>query len=741
MAIASYRFFVTGHKGFETALFHEVRDIAGKASQAPLKLTKVYGGIEVDGSLELAYRICLYSRLSNRVYLQLSSFKAENEETLYQQVYAIDWSQHLSSRNSFAVSATLSSSAINHSHFASLKIKDAVVDYFRNSVNSRPVIEKDQPDIRIHLNLHKNRATLSLDLSGQSLHRRGYRTQHSGAPLKEHLAAALLAQAGWTVQSSASHSLIDPMCGSGTFVIEAAMISAGIAPGLDREYYGFLRWLQHDRALWAGLLKEAEAQISEPSDCQIVACDNDARAIDIARDNALRAGVPDLIEFHHQELADLSPDLVSKPAIIITNPPYGERLQAEQGLAAMYSSMGKVFSAFEHCRVHIISANPDLLHRMRMARSAKKPVNNGPLACVFASFEGGDDLTPPGESSVSLPAARPVSSPIDDNDPEARALSNRLAKNFKHLSRWARRNNVSCFRLYDADLPEFSFALDVYTSALNPEQRWFHLQEYQAPKTVDPDKAERRLRLAQAVILKQYDLNDRDLFSKTRQRQRGTGQYQKQGSEGELLPVREGNARLLINLSDYLDSGLFLDHRITRERVAALAQGKSLLNLFCYTGSVSVQAALAGASRVVSADMSKTYLNWARENFEINDLVDEARFSFIEADCMALLEKPRGQGIKERFDLIFLDPPSFSNSKKMRETLDIQRDHEALIQQSMDLLKPDGVLFFSTNRKGFKLAPALQQRYRVEDITARTVSEDFKRRPRLHQCWELAHAS
>ena len=725
-----HRFFVTGHKGFETALFHEIRDLVGKADQPPQRLSKVYGGVEVDGHIELAYRVCLHSRLANRVYLQLAVFKADNEESLYQQVYAVDWSLHLGPRHSFAVSASLSRSMITHSHFASLKVKDAVVDFFRNTVNSRPSIETRQPDLRIHLNLHKNRATLSLDLSGESLHRRGYRLQHSGAPLKEHLAAALLSQAGWTAEAVAEHSLIDPMCGSGTFVIEAAMIAAGIAPGVQRNYFGFLRWLQHDHVLWQQLVDEARAMESPPRDCQIIGCDSSGRALDIARENAERAGVGDLIHFQRQEIADLSPGLVSKPAIIITNPPYGERLQAEQGLAQLYSTMGKVFGAFEQASVHVISANPDLLHRMRLARSAKKAVNNGPIACVFASFDSGaGNAQPP---PASLPA-------LDESDNDAQSLSNRLAKNYKHLSRWARRSDVTCFRLYDADLPEFSFALDVYQSAIDPDQRWFHLQEYQAPKTVDADKAAQRLQLAQKVIRRQFELPESALFVKTRQRQRGAAQYAKQASEGELLAVREGQARLLINLTDYLDSGLFLDHRITRQWVADRVQGRSLLNLFCYTGSVSVQAALAGASRVVSADMSKTYLHWARENFELNDLVDETRYRFIEADCLALLDKPRAFDLRETFDVIFLDPPSFSNSKKMRDTLDVQRDHRSLIEQAMGLLKPSGTLLFSTNRKGFRLDDALLQRYQVEDITPRTVSEDFKRRPRIHLCWEISH--
>ncbi|MCK5665929.1 MAG: 23S rRNA (guanine(2445)-N(2))/(guanine(2069)-N(7))-methyltransferase, partial [Thiotrichaceae bacterium] len=335
--------------------------------------------------IELAYRICIYSRLANRVYMPIKTFRADTEEALYQGVYDFDWASQLSSRHSLAVSATLSRSDINHSHYASLKVKDAVVDYFRNTVNSRPVIEKQRPDLHIHLNIHKNNATLSLDLSGQSLHLRGYRLQHSGAPLKENLAAALLAQAGWNRETAKIHSLIDPMCGSGTFAIEAAMVVANIPPGLDREYFGFLRWLQHDKKCWESCLAEAEEGIDELAECEIFSSDSSERAIEISQDNAMRAGVEELIHFKKMDMELLKPDCVTKPPIIIFNPPYGERLQAEQGLGNLYTQMGKVLSEFKNSSVHIISANPDLLHRLRLNRTAKKSVNNGQIQCVFAS--------------------------------------------------------------------------------------------------------------------------------------------------------------------------------------------------------------------------------------------------------------------------------------------------------------------------------------------------------------------
>jgi 23S rRNA (guanine2445-N2)-methyltransferase / 23S rRNA (guanine2069-N7)-methyltransferase len=726
--------FIIGHKGFETLLFHEVRKIL---QDQEAKITRRYGGVEVSGSIECAYRLCLYSRLANRVFCQLKSFRVEDDEQLYRAIHDVDWSEHFSVRHSLAVSATLSRSNLDHTHYASLRVKDAIVDQFRERFDSRPMVDKTQPDIRIHLNIHRNQASLSLDLSGESLHRRGYRTEHTGAPLKEHLAASMLAHAGWTRGAVSTHRFIDPMCGSGTFAIEAAMIAANIAPGINRDYYGFNKWSQHDTALWQQSLDEAKQQIDHSTQARIFASDYDVQAIQVARANATRADVEHMIEFSHQSIDELPLEPDSRPGIIVCNPPYGERLQSEQGLASLYSDMGNGLRRLAPARLHIISPNPDLLHRLRLKRYFKKAVKNGPIECLLASFE----ITAVDAKFVPAVPDQTSKGKIDQlkaSDREAIIpLLNRLQKNARHLGRWTKKNDISCYRVYDADLPEFSFALDVYQSEISPSIHWYHLQEYQAPKTIDPDKAEARIEWAKQAVKQVFQIDDEMLFCKTRKRQRGKQQYQKQDNQGELFQVREGSASLLINLSDYLDSGLFLDHRLTRARIFDAAKGKSVLNLFCYTGSASVQAALGGASRVLSVDMSATYLKWARENHAINQLVDESKYHFLRTDVIELLENPGRFDLENPFDLIFLDPPSFSNSAKMRQTLDIQRDHEHLIDRSMQLLAEDGLLIFSTNRKGFKLGDTLGSKYRLRDISRDTLPEDFKRKPGIHKCWEI----
>ena len=721
------KLFVTGHKGFETLHFHELRDIL---TDTNARLSKQYGGVEIVGGIEAVYRICLHSRLSNRVFCELAQFAAGDEETLYKAVYQIDWSQHLTSRHSFAVSATLSRSNLDHTHYASLKVKDAIVDQFRDKVNSRPVIEKQQPDLHIHINIHRNQASISLDLSGESLHRRGYRSEHTGAPLKEHLAASMIAQSGWNYETAKTHRFVDPMCGSGTFAIEAAMIAANIAPGLDRDYFGFSKWLKHDASLWQNCLEQAEKQVDSSASPLIEASDYDANALKIAKANAARAGVEDMIRFSHQEVSDLTLQADDRPAIVLCNPPYGERLQSEQGLAALYSNIGQSMKKLTSGRLFLISANPDLLHRLRLKRDFKKPIKNGPLNCLIAGFELSPQIT------VKAPE-KPTATKIDDE--AIQPLLNRLKKNSKHLQRWAKRSDVKCYRVYDADLPEFAFSLDIYQSDISAHTRWYHLQEYQAPRTIEADVAEQRIELAKIAVRQAFDIDESLLFCKTRQRQRGKKQYQKQDNQGELFQVREGDAALLVNLSDYLDSGLFLDHRITRDRVKQIAGGKSVLNLFCYTGSVGVQAALGGASRVVNVDMSATYLKWAEENHAINGFQKGDGLSFVRANAMELLDRPDRFELKQPFDIIFLDPPSFSNSTKMAQSLDIQRDQESLINQAMALLNIQGVMIFSTNRRGFKLAENLFSEHSITDISRETLPEDFKRRPNIHKCWEIRH--
>ena len=313
------------------------------------------------------------------------------------------------------------------------------------------------------------------------------------------------------------------------------------------------------------------------------------------------------------------------------------------------------------------------------------------------------------------------------NDPaDATDLANRLRKNARHWGKWARRNGIECYRLYDRDVPEFPLAIDRYGD-------WVHAQSFAARwASVGEGSAAPDAALA-PVIAGALEVEPGRVVLKARARQRGTAQYGREARRGESFVVHEGGLRFEVRLDAYLDTGLFLDHRQTRALVRERAGGRFVLNLFAYTGSFSVYAADGGAARSVTVDMSQTYQRWTRRNFVLND-VDFKRHTLVCEDVLGFLAEAVAR--RARFDLVVLDPPSFSNSKRMDTTFDVQRDHPALVRQCLALLAPDGELYFSNNRRGFRLDPELAQEAAFEEITARTVPPDFARH-RPHRCWRV----
>ena len=308
------------------------------------------------------------------------------------------------------------------------------------------------------------------------------------------------------------------------------------------------------------------------------------------------------------------------------------------------------------------------------------------------------------------------------------AFANRLGKNAKHYLKWARRHNIEAWRLYDRDIPQFPFAIDVYGGQI-------HLQEYDTGWLMQPEEYETWLSEVLEAVAFITGFAPADIHLKRRERQKGTQQYEKTGKAGADFIVHEHGRRFWVNLEKYLDTGLFLDHRNTRQRVGEMAAGKRFLNLFAYTGSFSVYAATGGAAASETVDLSNTYLDWARRNFELNG-IDEARHQIVRADVFQYLQAAAQAG--KTFDLIVMDPPSFSNSKKMLNILDIQRDHQKLIDGAMALLASDGLLFFSNNLRSFALDEAVAQKYAVKDISKQSVPEDFRNK-KIHQCWEIRH--
>ncbi|GGW44401.1 bifunctional 23S rRNA (guanine(2069)-N(7))-methyltransferase RlmK/23S rRNA (guanine(2445)-N(2))-methyltransferase RlmL [Vreelandella hamiltonii] len=717
----SLNLLATCPKGIEGLLADELQALGAEPGKTTV------AGVYFTADQTTAYRVCLWSRLANRVILLLArESMIETAEQVRDVVARIAWRQHLAPGRTLAVDFHGRSEHIRHTRFGAQTVKDGVVDSLQLSGQERPNVDTKTPDLRLYAHLHRANLSLGIDLSGESLHRRGYRRDVGHAPLKENLAAALLVRAGWPERAKAGEPLLDPLCGAGTLLIEAALMAADQAPNLNRERFGFHGWAGHEPALWSELKREAEARASiGRKRCRnpLIGFDQSPAALSAAKSNAMRAGIPALISLHGQSLAQLTRpvDLTAEQGLLITNPPYGERLGELPELVRLYAQLGeKAKALFPGWMLALFTGNPDLGHRLGLRAHKQYALKNGALDAKLLMMQIGAarESAVPSDSATTeaLAPERPAKPAVSEN---AQMFANRLAKNQKRLKKWLKQSGETCYRLYDADMPEYALAIDRYGDRV-------HVQEYAAPGSVNPAQAQKRLFDALEVLPEALDVDPSKIYVKRRERQTGAAQYQKRDASGERFEVREGSARLWVNLRDYLDTGLFLDHRPVRRMLGDMASGKRFLNLFCYTATATVQAALGGASDSVSVDMSNTYLEWARDNFSLNQL-DHRRHRVVRDDCFRWLETANAD-----FDLIFMDPPTFSNSKKMRDTLDIQRDHPRLVELAMARLALGGVLVFSNNQRRFKLDDALVQRYAVEEITARTFDPDFQRRTNLH---------
>ena len=715
-------FFVSTARGLADLLADELRAL-GVESVRPAA-----AGVAFRGPLEQAYRACLWSRTASRVLLTLGHLDGGSPDALYQSLLALPWEEHLSPDGTLAVDVDGASEVFRHTRFAAQRVKDGVVDRLRSVHGRRPSVRFEHPDLRLRLHLDGAAATLSLDLSGEPLHRRGYRLDGVEAPLRENLAAGILLRAGWPAIAAAGGALLDPMCGSGTLPIEAALIAGDRAPGLRREHWGFTGWLGHRPAMWRRLLDEAEQRAAAGSHRlpPILGFDQDRRAVQAARANAERAGVDERLRFETRTLEELSAPRDTTPGLVLVNPPYGHRLGEPAALPSLYRLLGeRLRTTFADWQAAVFTADATLAAALSLRPRRTHVLWNGPIECRLLRFA---PAAPPGPSRETTPRA-----PLPEPSPGASMLANRLRKNLAALGRWARRTGVTCYRIYDQDLPEYAAAVDLYSGA----RVALHVQEYAAPASVDPRAATVHLRELLDALARVTGVAPGEIHLKVRQRQRGRAQYTRLGAQGRAMEVREGECRFLVNLTDYLDTGLFLDHRETRRVIAELASGARFLNLFAYTGTATVCAARGGASASDSVDLSRTYLEWARRNLDLNG-VTGPEHQLIQADGIGWLEEQAAARQREPgYGLIFLDPPTFSNSKRMAQVLDVQRDHVRLIRLAAALLAPAGTLLFSTNRHGFRLDREALADLDPQDLTRRTIPRDFERRPQVHQCWRL----
>lgn len=710
-------YLMTAARGLGPILSEELRGLGVAEPQ-------IHGdAVAFQGGLDVAYRCIVGSRTASRMLVPLCNFELPDADACYTAARELDWPSIFGDAPSFMVEVSGRSRAVAHTQFAALRVKDAVVDALRELRGSRPDVDTEEPGIRLLLQLQGARARLSVDIGDGPLHRRGYRMDTGEAPLRENLAAAILLRAGWPARAAAGEALLDPFCGSGTLVIEAALIATRTAPGLLRSSRLPGAWSGHDATIWQRSLRVARDAVVDWQGPPLQGSDRDASVLRAARANARRAAVADITHFEQADA--VSREAPAAQGLLVANLPYGERMASRNELIRLYSLFGtQLKTRFGGWHAALLAGEDSETQRIGLRVSARNSFNNGTLACQLLQFE--------------LHARR------DDEAVAAPDLANRLTKNARHLGRWARRREVGCYRLYNAELPEHPLQIDRFEA--EDGMLHLHVQEFAAPKTVDPARAEARLRGALSAIVETTGVAAERLHFKQRRAQKAGQQYARQSDGESGFWVREHGCRLWVDPERYLDTGLFLDHRPMRLRLQQECQGLRMLNLFSYTAAASVHAAIGGAAQTVSVDSSNTYQGWAEKNFAGNGLQaqqSDARsrrlpgtHALLRGDCLRWLDNAVDDP-RLRFERIFCDPPTFSNSKRDDEDFDIQRDHVALIRAAVALLAPRGVLYFSCNRRRFALDEAALTGLVLREITASTLDEDFRRKPPAHRCWSI----
>lgn len=685
-------------KGCEEPLADEVRAINVQVTD--VRPTAVHA----VGTLSEGYRLCLWSRVASRVLMPLVTFEAADDTALYDTLRALSWWEHFDPTRTFAIRSSQAPRSSTPSHYWIQRAKDAIVDAFRDHAGTRPSVDKKSPDIQFHLHIGENTHELALDFSGEGLHRRGYRQSGGRAPLKENLAAAILYLAGWPRAASRGLSLVDPTCGSGTLLIEAALMATHCAPGLLRARFGFENWLAHDDALF--LKERNEAVAARKADCPaaIHGFDASETALSHARENLRAAGVEEHVSLARQPVTEMKKP--SDHGIVVCNPPYGHRLGEAGTLFLFYQSLGDILKReFDGWTAYVFAAQEGNLKHLGLRPSRKTVLFNGAIECRLLEIP-----------IVGVPNAHTQAPGWRKPSDKAEMFVNRIRKNRKKWERWAKRNDIDCYRLYDADIPEYDVAVDRYQS-----KAVVHI--YQRAHQTEDDLTKQRIQDVLITLPETLGISGDDVVVKVRHRHDQGDQYARLAERESELTVVEAGLRFVVNLEDRIDTGLFLDHRTVRSYARKHSRGKQTLNLFAYTCSVSVAAAVGGASQTTSVDLSNTYLDWGRRNFEANDL-DARKHRFFRSDAMRWITKNR-----DKYDWVFINPPTFSRSKKTKDDFNVHQDHPGLIEQAMRSVRPDGELLFTTHAKSFRLDRAIEERYAVEDCGSKFVPEDFARSP------------
>ena len=716
-------FFATCPKGLENLLFRELVDLNASS------VKETVSGVSFSGNMELAMRVCLYSRFASRIIMNLNTFRCDDDTDLYLGAKGIGYERYFDSDKTIAVSFNGTNRHIRNTQYGALRVKDAVCDRFVECKLERPDVQKNNPDIHIIATLKKGELAVGIDLSGSAQFWREYHRTTGAAPLKENLAAAMVVRSGF----NGSQNFIDPMCGSGTLLLEAALLATDTAPGLARSSYGFMNLKDYDENKWQEIYNEALERSNQGKrkaqelGVKIFGFDADSAVVQRARDNIEHAGFSELVSVEHCLLDNLTnpcQGVNELPCVVVTNPPYGERMGNFNELILLYTTLGhKLKTLFKGGRAAVISTSQELLSCLRLSLDKSYRLFNGALECQLRVFnldhESGEQA-PQADANQVLVA-------VD--------FSNRLTKNLKNLEKWANREKISAYRIYDADLPDYNAAIDRYN-------QYYIIQEYQAPSSIKAHVAQKRLLDMIAATIKVTGAIGDDVIVKSREKQKGESQYAKRDDAlGHYIEIYEQDVVFKVNLQDYLDTGLFLDARPIRRLIRSMSAGKDFLNLFAYTCSASVMAALGGAKSTTSVDMSRTYLDWGKDNFKINGFDLDGynatgNHHFTQDDCLSYLSRDHGK----TYDLIYIDPPTFSNSKRMEKSFDVQRDHLLMLGNLTRHLNDGGVVIFCTNKRNFKLDDGVAQYgFTVENITPKTFDPDFKRDQQLHTCFKLVY--
>ena len=716
---------------FATSAANQGDLIAEEARKAGAERVRVTpSGVDFEGSLETGYRFCFETRISSRLLMGLFvDDDIISDKELEEATAMLPWEEYIDPTKTLKVTCTTQNCRyITNSHYGALKVKDGIVERIREKFNGeRPYIEIHEPDLTVHVHIEDTTVKWYVDFSGENLSMRGYRGEQTEALLKEHLAAALIGRSEWRKSVNDGNPLpfYDPFCGSGTIAVEAALMATDTAPGLLRKKpYPFESLPNFDKEAFDRVVEEAEERrrkAIDERDISIFASDISRTAVEISKAAALKAGVYDFISFSVQDFTKLEKPPVSK-GCIVTDPPYGERMTVRD-IDLLYENTGKVLqNVFKGWDATILTGNSELLSNIDMKPDRTNTLFNGGIMCQAAHYHIFTDEER--EAMMQKALEKKKQRQAEPLTPGAEMAYNRLMKNLKEITPLMKEQGVECYRIYDADMPEYSASIDIYMG------KWVVVSEYAAPDTIDPEDAKRRLGELVRAAEKATGIDEDFIYVKERSRQKGKGQYTRLAANNKMMVARENGVRFLVNFTDYLDTGIFLDHRPVRMMIQEMAKDKRFLNLFCYTGTATLNAIKGGALSTVSVDASSTYLAWMEENLKLNGYSTVFGNLLYKSDVIDWL-----WDTYDKFDLIFCDPPTFSNSKDRRGSFDVQRDHVKLIDAAAMHLSPGGTLIFSNNYRKFKLDPEVMEKYVVEDITEKTIGDDFKRDMKIHHCY------